>query len=395
MTFEPPPCNAQAPPQATATTGLPPLNPLQAAWLDLLRGVAAQLVVVSHALSLAVSEFHLHRLSHFGVAVFFILSGFLITHTILERHERQGFSLREFVISRFARIFTPFVPAILLVALLDAVMLRSPHYIWHADYTPGTAIANLLMLQDFPLFQVLRHLRVPEQPWFFGPFGSARPFWTISIEWWIYVTVGVIAAMALSRRVTPVLLGVLAFAAIEPAYHVIAGAGNGLTLAWLFGGLLALARRNPGVRRSFMPRTRQGQGLLTIAGIAALVLAAARLYYTGGHVYDLHFLMLAGCALFAPVFGAEWPRGGVPGWMAVLRHLAFHSYSLYLIHLTIVVLMLATLETLMPLPVLIALMLLVSNVAAAAFAFAFETRHRAVRDWLLRRLDRSDGAVRR
>ena len=99
-----------------------------------------------------------------------------ITDTIRSRRAGSGFSPTEFTVSRFSRIFTPYIPAILLVALLDRWSIGSRFYEYVADYTWPTAVANALMLQDYPLFQVLRRLGVPDQPWFFKTLFPPCPF---------------------------------------------------------------------------------------------------------------------------------------------------------------------------------------------------------------------------
>lgn len=362
-----------------------PLNPFQAQWLDLLRGLAAQMVVLAHAIELVgLQHAGGAEFAQFGLSVFFLLSGFLITQTILDRAAGGRFTLREFMVSRFARIFTPLLPALVLIALVDALVRDAPNYLWREDFTFATAIANLAMLQDFPIFQVLRRLGVAEQPWFFGPFGSGRPLWTISIEWWIYVAVGLFAAHALGRRLPRWAGLVLAFALIEPAYHAI---GNGLTLFWILGGLLAIARRSPAVVR-MLPAKGKSSAMLWLAALTFAALAAARLFFKQWLVFDPTFMTLAALMLFTPVFGAERGRGVPSRLLRPFAALAFHSYSLYLIHFTLLVALLPLLGEAVGGWPLIAAAILCANAAALPFAMAFEVRHRAVRAWLLARTGR-------
>lgn len=360
-----------------------PLNPFQSLWLDMLRGLAAQLVVLAHAIELVFPHRHLGsaEIGQFGLSVFFLLSGFLISQTILDRAAAGRFTLTEFMVSRFARIYAPLLPALLLIALLDAVMLDWPHYTWRQDYGWGTALANLAMLQDFPVFQVLRRAGVAEQPWFFGPFGSGRPLWTISIEWWIYVSVGIAAAMALGRRVPRGLAVLLILALIEPAYHAI---GNQLTLFWILGGLLAIARRSEGAAR-FMPATARGRAVLWAVALGCAALALARMAFKQWLIFDLAFMALAAVAMFAPVFGAERGSGRAGAVMRGVGATAWHSYSLYLIHFTVLALLLPALGGMVGGWVLVLALMLAANAAALPFAAAFEMRHRALRAWLLAR----------
>jgi len=355
-------------------------SPGQSEYLDALRGVAAQLVLVQHLLATCfpASGFDDYGLGALGVLTFFLLSGFLITDSVAARVETGRYSLTEFIVSRFSRIYTPLIPALLLVAALDWFSSQTPHYEFARDYNWPTAIANLLMLQDFPLFQVLRRLHVPDQSWFTKSFGSGRQFWTISIEWWIYVTIGIGTAIALARRASPGLLAVLAFAAITSLYNLVGGPGDSLTLFWLFGAGAAFAYRRFG-------RPLSASGWIGLVGLLAL-LAAVRLFFTHGRVYEAVFALLFCGLLLVPMFGRPGQHPARLLRLFRLDWLSYSSYSLYLTHGSIVVL-LASLwpEWTAGLRGMI-LLILITNVIAVIFAALFEAPHRAVRRWLLSRL---------
>src|SRR5690606_13013877 len=107
------------------------------------------------------------------------------------------------------------------------------------------------MLQDYPAFQVRRRLVVPDQAWMVAPFGSARPFWTISIEWWIYMSFGGLMFFIVRRGGEIGAFGLLALAlvAIEPLYHFVGGFGQCLTMLWIVGsGAALLFHRFPALR---------------------------------------------------------------------------------------------------------------------------------------------------
>lgn len=75
--------------------------------LDGLRGVAVLMVVVDHASGQA------GGLGVAGVAIFFVLSGFLITNVIVEARHRREWSMGRFVMARVVRL----VPALLVMQL--------------------------------------------------------------------------------------------------------------------------------------------------------------------------------------------------------------------------------------------------------------------------------------
>ncbi len=353
----------------------------QSEYLDVLRGLAAQLVLVQHAIgySFPGSRFGELGLGALGVQMFFLLSGFLITQTVMSRIRRGTYDFSEFMISRFCRIYTPFVPAVLLVAILDFYASRFGAYRYGAEYNVGTAIANLFMLQDFPVFQILRRMHVPEQPWFARTFGSGRQFWTVSIEWWIYVTVGLLAALRVARgKLPPLWRAALAVAAIEPLYNFIGGPGGSLTFTWIVGAgaSLALTRMPTG--------SQPGSRALAAIWMGVAVLAGLRLLFTQGRVYDAIFTLLLAGLVFIPFVYYRAVAGASMGHRLLIDRSAFHSYSLYLTHGSIVVLM-AAIEPTMTLGWCgMVTIVLVTNMAAIPFAAAFELPHRHVRRILLR-----------
>ena len=71
--------------------------------LDAVRGIAALLVVITH-MGLLPRQF-----GALGVAIFFVLSGFLITWLLLRENDQAGdVSLRNFYVRRTLRIFPAF-----------------------------------------------------------------------------------------------------------------------------------------------------------------------------------------------------------------------------------------------------------------------------------------------
>jgi peptidoglycan/LPS O-acetylase OafA/YrhL len=163
--------------------------------LDALRGIAALVVVATHVIATATSEeFHigrdnlLHRFfteprlwlelppvrillaGHAAVAVFFVLSGFVLTLPML--NNRQPTYLR-FLIKRFFRIYVPFAVAIGLAALACA-MLRPRaipelnswfNLFWREPVTVSLVLSHLTMsgshiLLDAPMWSLIHEVRI-------------------------------------------------------------------------------------------------------------------------------------------------------------------------------------------------------------------------------------------
>ena len=94
--------------------------------LDLLRAIAAQMVCVGHAISFFVPQWRPTRLPYMqnaGVLLFFLISGFLITYTLIERSKDPAYGFRQFFIERFARIYSGLIPALAFIAIIDGVTI--------------------------------------------------------------------------------------------------------------------------------------------------------------------------------------------------------------------------------------------------------------------------------
>ncbi|MGB1307441.1 MAG: acyltransferase family protein [Oceanihabitans sp.] len=156
-------------------------------YLDIIRAVSSQLVVVGHAISF-LAIFPLIQppkfpyIQNIAVLVFFILSGFLISYSIFRK---DNYSFKEYFIDRFSRIYAGLIPSILVVFIIDYVNIKlNPEgYNYYNAFNIKTFIGNLFMLEDFP-GQVL----VTNQP--ITSFGSGRTLWTLAVEWWLYMAFG-------------------------------------------------------------------------------------------------------------------------------------------------------------------------------------------------------------
>ena len=93
--------------------------------LNGLRAIAALAVVISHT-TLELHKFNLNpfifgmkddgeprgiSLAGFGVSIFFVLSGFLITYLLLEEKNKQKINIRKFYLRRILRSFSGSISA--------------------------------------------------------------------------------------------------------------------------------------------------------------------------------------------------------------------------------------------------------------------------------------------
>ena len=119
--------------------------------LDGLRGIAVTLVIADHSLALGAEDHHAFEPFHpgsFGVRLFFVLSGYLITGILIQARthaEAADWPLRRvllaFYLRRVLRIF-PVAYLCILVAWLigDRSVIR--HGAWYLTYTQNILFAD-------------------------------------------------------------------------------------------------------------------------------------------------------------------------------------------------------------------------------------------------------------
>ena len=352
-------------------------------YLDALRAAAANVVVLSHVVLI-------HEIgprdvgAAMAVSMFFLLSGFLITQSMLKWRSKPGPRLPAFLADRVARIATPYVPALLLIVVINAWFISTR---WGA---PGINtgllpfVGDLLMLQDHTVFQLLELAHV-DVPWRIRPYNAAEPFWTVSIEMWIYVAVGlfffgVLCRERVRRRVLWPLVA-LSFPVV--VWNAAAGGGKSLTLVWLLGAVAgwALAQLSGGRNR----RTAWIAFWVVALGAGGLVGRVAKVGFDG---FNVQTVALVAMMIFGVLIGLAGLRS-VPVLLdRACRFLASYSYSLYLIHNTVLI---AVWEATPNAPrwLSIGLGVLAAHGVAWLLYVGFERHHRHVARWLRPRFERA------
>jgi peptidoglycan/LPS O-acetylase OafA/YrhL len=96
------------------------MNKATSLYLDMVRFLAALLVLASHACGQRLTGGFLWQFKPYGdeaVTVFFVLSGFVIAHATATKET----TMREYTIARFSRIYSVVLPALVLTALADPI----------------------------------------------------------------------------------------------------------------------------------------------------------------------------------------------------------------------------------------------------------------------------------
>jgi peptidoglycan/LPS O-acetylase OafA/YrhL len=297
-------------------------------FLDLIRAISVQMVVIGHGISFcAIAKFMQPPLfpyiQNIAVVIFFILSGFLISNSVFYKISTDtNYSFRSYFIDRFSRIYSAFIPALLFVIGLDYLSQQSivhNAYSYCDAFNFKTFVGNLFMLQDFPFLKYL-HIKITS-------FGSARPLWTLAIEWWIYMWFGVLVILMLNKRkLSFFTINGFVFLCIVPTYNLIAGRGNGLTLFWLFGLLIVVVYDK--YKMLQLSKTIKFSLLFLLLIIVGVRISATMREYDFIFAFILAIGLLIGIELCSNINVKE-------NTAKVIRLIANYSYTLYLIHYSI------------------------------------------------------------
>ncbi|MDO9426180.1 MAG: acyltransferase [Methylobacterium sp.] len=344
------------------------ISPAQRIYLDFLRAVAATMVMVEHGLEI----FRIKSVSFLGISavtVFFLLSGFLITVAACRRIYLPGPQLVPFMIDRTARIYTPYVPAIALAVAVNT-LFSVGHWGQPGTNTGlGTIIVNLLMLEDYPLFQILARL-TNNDSFRIHSYNTAEPFWTVSIEYWIYFAFSLAFFVGARKEniTNPLIIFPIMIFVPVVIYSSFANAGQCLSLVWLigsvFGYIFVITNR----------KSDYGVGRYYILVLVGLVGFAGRILKTGELTYELQTIAFIAMCLFGifMILGAnagEWKFLSKP-----IVFVASYSYSLYLVHNTIMIVIYTQIVKAPSVGAMI-LACIFAHVFAYAFYLCFERHH--------------------
>lgn len=316
--------------------------------LDLIRGLAALAVLIFHVRysfflnyqdvsdrsPLSIAFYTLTAFGHDAVMIFFVLSGYFISASVFRDHAADRWSWRRYFVNRFSRLYIVLLPALLLTLFWDSLGLRffPEHPIYTGEQRPwihdyGNVAARFDLRTFLGNAAFLQSIKTP-------PFGSNYPLWSLSFEWWYYVLFP-LAWFAFVRRAgwvrTSIQLAVVALLLIFVEEEVVL-----YFPIWLLGTAVCLA-----------PKLRFLQGVQS--PIASLV--AGGLFFaimTATHIKGLKRLLFNSSLALDYVNGITFAlllyfllhnqAGGASGlYSRVSKFVANFSYTLYAVHMPILV----------------------------------------------------------
>ena len=162
-------------------------NSPSARLLDVVRGVAALLVVLGHSRDISA---RVSGLNHTGdsffemvllpssfaveaVAVFFVLSGYLVGGQVIRQNREGRFRWGEFLIKRLSRLWAVLIPGLFItyISWLAMTHLSPQSYTLAEGSTLPSALCNVLFLQESWCDSYLIN----------------SSLWSLSYEFWFYI----------------------------------------------------------------------------------------------------------------------------------------------------------------------------------------------------------------
>jgi peptidoglycan/LPS O-acetylase OafA/YrhL len=335
-------------PESGASPSLP--TPISLAWmprkltaaasdsLDLIRAIAAFAVMVGHLRALFFADFAylqskslplraLYFFTGFGhqaVIVFFVLSGFLISSTVIRSHVLGKWSWREYAVNRATRLYVVLVPGLLLGFFWDRLgswFFAAKGIYAHSlsDLGPAVPLKNLTLGNFLGNLLFLQTILCET-------FGSNGPLWSLSNEFWYYLLfpVALGAGLAWGKRRFFLAIPMTGLAILTGIF-----VGRGILigfLIWLAGCALVLlySKVKLGSRLAAL-------GMLCFFSVlSGITLAVVRVRQGDPVLSDLEVGIVFTLFLFALL--QYEVQGDSSYYSAVAHRLAGFSYSLYVLH---------------------------------------------------------------
>jgi peptidoglycan/LPS O-acetylase OafA/YrhL len=283
--------------------------------LDGIRALAITSVFIHHAFQV--------KLLWMGVDLFFILSGFLITGILLDKKdEKLSSDFGHFYGRRARRILPPYALLLVITAAFFGLA-------WIRHWYMYAFLMNFLLAFNIPQpvsLSVLWSLAVEEQFYLLWPFVIF--FLSENLIAWFAAAI-VIAAPFLRWFCTPLFVNHWPIYSLTPFRMDLLGLGALLAIAW--------RRHRPLIERfgAFGP-------ILSAIALAVLLVLSRKSGFTTSAnnqlanvwIYELSLFMSTGVILWA-LSG----KGVAPLNLSPVRYLGRISYSVYLIHITILLLL--------------------------------------------------------
>lgn len=287
------------------------------AGLNLLRGMAALVVFLSHLRVASFFEFGfldptsqtlgtkiffaMTRQGMEAVIIFFVLSGYLVGGKIILNLQERNFNLEKYIWDRTSRIFIPLIPAVLLTFIIEFFLTNYP-------INFGQLVSNMIGLNGI----------------FSDTLEYNGSLWTIAYEIWFYILGATIGALIIynNKLFSVFILGICGFIFTMLDPHFL--------LFWLLGASVSFYQDNKDKYKIM------GCGiLLIILGSVAYQLGKESFTYKQSLIMPLtcsEFLVAQGACLLIPALKDIKMDKFLKSIAPFANYISKISYTLYLVH---------------------------------------------------------------
>ena len=286
--------------------------------IDAFRIIAAYMVLFGHGfsffqLTIFKNQDNFLYIQEAGVVILFVLSGFLITHSLETKNVNHDYQFRDFIKNRLMRIGKGYILALLFIIVIDSlnIYFNGEEYSYLQGFSLFNLVGNLCMLQSLP---------IPILGRVFVPFGSGRQLWTMAIEWWIYMAYA-FTYLTIVNKKTISLIRALALVLVGyfPIRDLVGGSGNGLTLCFLLGVAIYYLYDKLSISNYMV--------LICLCTLCIIIYGILK-----KAVYEIFFFVLVFAMLLILLSWGNKREGKTHAFISLL---ARSTYMLYLVHYSI------------------------------------------------------------
>ena len=241
--------------------------------------------------------------------VFFVLSGYFISSTVLKSINENRWSWSDYLIKRVTRLWIVLIPALFLTYIVAKIQLG----LFGEDFSPPN-----LKLSNFISFELFfSNLFFMQGILVEGPFGLNGPLWSLTYEFWYYILFPCIVLMFRSNTkgkrffylLVSIVISIFVGQKIMEYF-----------LIWLLGAIIPLIK----------PLNIEKVFLKYIILLTSLLFAIISLYYEAGSSYFLDLRVGIMFALLTYLIVSFFNNGSVK--YNIPKYFAGFSYTLYLTH---------------------------------------------------------------
>lgn len=264
-----------------------------------------------------------------GADMFFVISGFLVTRSLLKAHDARSLSVGSFYASRLRRI-VPALGTVLLLTLVFSVLFTYPSA---AREVASSVLNGSLFISNIALWQDAVQLSRPVD------MGPLAHLWWLGVEAQFCLVWPLVVALVLRQR-RWTLEVIAALVVLSFALNVLLAASTAsphlllpFTRVWepMLGGLLAFVKHDSGTQRWVALPSQRGRDTLACAGVALLAAAVLLIDQAANLPASWALLITLGTLALLAAGPLAWVNRVLLS-NSVLRFYGAISFPLYLWH---------------------------------------------------------------